>query len=221
MRSLISPSLMCADFLKLGDELKKLEAAGIEYLHIDIMDGEFVPNFQLGTDFIKKLKGATKIPLDVHMMVKNPEAKIDWIPFGEGDYVSVHYEACTHLQRALASIRARGGKPMLALNPATPLSVIEEVLPDLDAILVMTVNPGFAGQKLIPSTLDKIKRLRRYLDEKGYGHIEIECDGNVSFENAKKMREAGANIFVAGTSSIYAKDGTFEENIQKLRAAIE
>ena len=110
---------------------------------------------------------------------------------------------------------------MLALNPATPLSVIEEVLRDLDAILVMTVNPGFAGQKLIPSTLDKIQRLRRYLDEKGYGHIEIECDGNVSFENAKKMREAGANIFVAGTSSIYAKDGSFEENIKKLREAIE
>ena len=179
-----------------------------------------MPNFQLGTDFIKKLKGATKIPLDIHMMVKNPENKLDWIPFEEGDYVSVHYEACTHLQRALSMIRARGGKPMLALNPGTPLSVIEEVLPDLDAILVMTVNPGFAGQKLIPSTLDKIKRLRSYLDGKGYGHIEIECDGNVSFENAKKMREAGANIFVAGTSSIYAKTGSFEENIQKLREAI-
>lgn len=221
MNSLISPSLMCADFLNLGNELKKLEQHGIEYLHIDIMDGEFVPNFQLGTDFIKQLKGATKIPLDVHMMVRNPESKLDWIPFGQGDYVSVHYEACTHLQRALSMIRARGGKPMLALNPGTPLSVLTEVLPDLDAILIMTVNPGFAGQKLIPSTLDKIRRLRKLLDETGYGHVEIECDGNVSFENAKKMREAGANIFVAGTSSIYAKTGSFEENIQKLREAIQ
>ena len=221
MRSLISPSLMCADFFDLGNELKKLEQNGIEYLHIDIMDGDFVPNYTLGTDFIKKLKQVTSIPLDVHMMVRNPENKLDWIPFGEGDYVSVHYEACTHLQRALSMIRARGGKPMLALNPGTPLCVIDEVLPDLDAILIMTVNPGFAGQKLIPSTLDKIRRLRRYLDENGYGHVEIECDGNVSFENAKKMREAGANIFVAGTSSIYAKDGSFEGNIQKLRAAIE
>ncbi len=221
MKSLISPSLMCADFLKLGDELKKLEAAGIEYLHIDIMDGEFVPNFQLGTDFIKKLKAATTIPLDVHMMVKNSENKLDWIPFGEGDYVSVHYEACTHLQRALSMIRARGGKPMVALNPGTPLSVLEEILPDVDAILIMTVNPGFAGQKLIPSTLDKIRKLRKYLDENGYGHVEIECDGNVSFENAKKMRDAGANIFVAGTSSIYAKEGSFEENIEKLREAIQ
>ena len=221
MKSLISPSLMCADFLKLGDELKKLEDAGIEYLHIDIMDGEFVPNYTLGVDFIKKVKTATKIPMDVHMMVKNPENKLDWIPFGEGDYVSVHYEACTHLQRALSMIRARGGKPMLALNPGTPLSVIEEVLPDIDAILVMTVNPGFAGQKLIPSTLNKIKRLRKYLDDNGYGYIEIECDGNVSFENAKKMREAGANIFVAGTSSIYASTGSFEDNIKKLREAIQ
>ena len=221
MKSLISPSLMCADFFDLGNELKKLEQNGIEYLHIDIMDGDFVPNYTLGTDFIKKLKQVTSIPLDVHMMVRSPENKLDWIPFGEGDYVSVHYEACTHLQRALSMIRARGGKPMLALNPGTPLSVLEEVLPDLDAILIMTVNPGFAGQKLIPSTLDKIRRLRNYLDENGYGHVEIECDGNVSFENAKKMREAGANIFVAGTSSIYAKDGSFEGNIQKLRAAIE
>ena len=221
MKSLISPSLMCADFFDLGNELKKLEQNGIEYLHIDIMDGDFVPNYTLGTDFIKKLKQVTSIPLDVHMMVRSPENKLDWIPFGEGDYVSVHYEACTHLQRALSMIRARGGKPMLALNPGTPLCVIDEVLPDLDAILVMTVNPGFAGQKLIPSTLDKIRRLRQYLDENGYGHVEIECDGNVSFENAKKMREAGANIFVAGTSSIYAKDGSFEGNIQKLRAAIE
>lgn len=220
MQSLISPSLMCADFLTLGEELKKLEAAGIEYLHIDIMDGEFVPNFTLGTDFIKKVKTATGIPLDIHMMVKNPEGKLDWIPFGEGDYVSVHYEACTHLQRALAMIHARGGKTMLALNPGTPLWVMEEVLPDLDAVLVMTVNPGFAGQKLIPSTLDKIRKLRKYLDENGYDHVEIECDGNVSFENARKMREAGANIFVAGTSSIYAKTGSFEDNIQKLREAI-
>ena len=221
MKSLISPSLMCADFLHLGDELEKLEKNGIEYLHIDIMDGEFVPNYTLGIDFIKKLKAATKIPLDVHMMVTRPENKLDWIPFGEGDYVSVHYEASVHLHRALSMIRARGGKPMLALNPGTPLSVIEEVLPDLDAILVMTVNPGFAGQKLVETTLDKIRRLREYLDANGYAHIEIECDGNVSFENAKRMRAAGANIFVAGTSSIYATDGSFEENIQKLRAAIQ
>ena len=217
----ISPSLMCADFFNLAEELRKLEEGGIELLHIDIMDGEFVPNYTLGTDFVKKLHAATRIPLDIHMMVKNPENKLQWFEIKEGDYVSVHIESSTHIQRTLATIHQMGGKTMLALNPGTPISVLEDLLPDIDAVLIMTVNPGFAGQKLIPQTLEKITRLRKYLDEKGYGHVEIEVDGNVSFENAEKMNRAGANIFVAGTSSIYAKSGTFEENIKQLRAAIE
>lgn len=221
LKKQISPSLMCADFLHLGDELKALEAHGIEYLHIDIMDGVFVQNYTLGTDFVKKLHAATNIPLDIHLMIQSPELKLDWFELKEGDYVSVHYESCTHIQALLSNIHKRGAKTMLALNPGTPLSVLEDLLLDLDAILVMTVNPGFAGQKLVPQTLDKIRRLRKMLDENGYGHVEIECDGNVSFENAKKMSEAGANIFVAGTSSIYAKTGSFEENIVKLREAIK
>lgn len=220
LKKQISPSLMCANFFALREELRKLENAGIEYLHIDIMDGEFVPNYTLGTDFIKKLHNETSIPLDIHLMIENPEAKLSWFEIKEGDYVSVHYEASTHIQRALATIHQMGGKTMLALNPGTPLTVLEELLPDLDAVLIMTVNPGFAGQKLIPQTLEKITRLRKYLDDKGYENVEIEVDGNVSFENAEKMNRAGANIFVAGTSSIYAKDGTFDENIAKLRAAI-
>lgn len=220
MEKKISPSLMCADFLHLGDELKALEAHGIEYLHIDIMDGVFVSNYTLGTDFIKKVHAATDIPLDIHLMIERPDLKLDWFELREGDYVSVHYESCSHIQAVLSNIHKRGAKAMLALNPGTPLSVTEELLPDLDAILVMTVNPGFAGQKLVPQTLDKIRRLRDMLDMKGYNDIEIECDGNVSFENARKMSEAGANIFVAGTSSIYAKSGTFEENIRKLRESI-
>lgn len=220
MESMIAPSLMCADFLHLGEELKKLESAGIEYLHIDIMDGVFVPNFTLGTDFVKKLHAATGIPLDIHMMVTNPESKLDWFELKEGDFVSVHAESGTHVCRALQAIRARGARPMLALNPGTPLSFAEEVLDEIDALLIMTVNPGFAGQKLIPSTLSKITRAKEMLRAHGKEHILVECDGNVSFENAKKMRAAGADIFVAGTSSIYAKDGSFEENIARLREAI-
>ena len=154
------------------------------------------------------------------MMVVKPELKLDWFEIREGDYVSVHYEAVTHLQALLAKIHAKGGKTMLAINPGTPISVMEEVLPDLDAVLVMTVNPGFAGQKLVPQTLDKIRRLRKWLDESGYGHIEIEVDGNVNYPNARLMSEAGANIFVAGTSSLYAKGTDLDEEIAKFRDTI-
>lgn len=216
----ISPSLMCADFLHLGDELRVLEDCGIEYLHIDIMDGVFVQNYTLGTDFIRRLHANCPIPLDLHLMITEPNLKLDWFEMRPGDLVGIHYEAEPHVQRALAAIRDRGARPMIVLNPATPLSVLDEILPDIEAVLLMTVNPGFAGQKLIPQTLDKITRLRRMLDERGYENVEIEVDGNVSFENAAKMSAAGANIFVAGTSSIYAKTATVKENAEKLRSVL-
>jgi ribulose-phosphate 3-epimerase len=211
---------MCADFFALEKTIRDFEALGIELIHVDIMDGSFVPNFTLGTDFIKALKKNTSIPLDIHLMINDPEAKLDWFEFGEGDYVCLHIESEPHIQRALASIKARGAKPMVALNPGTPITAIEELLDVIDGVLIMTVNPGFAGQKLVPSTLSKITRMREYLDSHGYPDIEIEVDGNVSFENAKKMTEAGADIFVAGTSSIYAKGGDMFENAQKLRDII-
>ena len=217
----ISPSLMCADLLNLGAELKLLEKAGIEYLHIDIMDGVYVPNYTLGTDFVKRVKAATSIPLDIHMMVENPGSKLDWFEFGEGDYVCLHIESEPHIQRALQAIKARGAKPMVALNPGTPITAIEELLDVIDGVLVMTVNPGFAGQKLVPSTLSKITRMRKFLDDHGYPDIEIEVDGNVSFENARLLSDAGANIFVAGTSSVFHKDHTLSRAIEKLRVNIE
>lgn len=220
MKRMISPSLMCADFMNLGDELKKLEKGNIEYLHVDIMDGVYVPNYTLGTDFVKRLHAATDIPLDIHLMIDEPTAKLDWFELCEGDYVSVHYESCTHIQRALNLIRERGARPMLALNPGTPLTVLEELMPYIDGVLIMTVNPGFSGQKLVTSTLGKITRCRELLDRNGYTEVDIECDGNVSFENAKLMKEAGANIFVAGTSSIYSKADMLENNLARLRAAI-
>lgn len=220
MKNKISPSMMCADFMNIRPVLETFEKTGIEYLHIDIMDGQFVPNFTLGTDYCKLVKKNTSIPLDIHMMVENPETKIEWFPIGEGDYVSVHAESTRHLQRVLSLIRSKGANPMVAINPATPLSMIENVLDDIDGVLVMTVNPGFAGQKLVHATLQKIKKLREYLDLHGYEEVDIEVDGNVSFENARKMREAGANIFVAGTSSIFKEDLSLEEGIGKLRNVI-
>lgn len=221
MKKQISPSMMCVDFMNVAGDLATMERNGIEYLHIDIMDGEFVNNYTLGTDFCKVMKKNSSIPLDIHLMIEKPENKLSWFEFGEGDYVSVHYESTKHIQRALQQIKQRGAKPMIALNPATPLEVLEWVLPDIDAVLLMTVNPGFAGQKLVPQTLEKITACRKFLDERGYQHVEIEVDGNVSFENARKMSDAGADIFVAGSSSMFAKDITLDEGIKKLRESIQ
>lgn len=220
MNKKISPSIMCVDFFKLDETIKEFEENKIDLIHVDIMDGSFVPNFTLGTDFVKKLKARTSIPLDIHLMIDNPESKLDWFEFGEDDYVSVHYESTKHLHKAINTIKSRGAKAMVAINPATPLCVLDAVLDDIDAVLIMTVNPGFAGQKLVGSTLSKIKKLREHLDKNGYQDIEIQVDGNVSFENAKLMSEAGANIFVAGTSSIFAKGNTLKENLKKLKDSI-
>ncbi len=221
MTNKISPSMMCADIAKISSVLSDFERCGIEYLHIDIMDGSFVPNFTLGTDYCKSLKSITKIPLDIHMMVNEPELKLDWFPIGEGDYVSIHIESTKHLQKALATIKTKGAKPMVAINPATPICMLENILDDIDGVLLMTVNPGFAGQKLVESTLKKITQLRKYLDNNGYSSIEIEVDGNVSFENAKRMKNAGANIFVVGTSSIFNPKFSLTEGIAHIRNAIK
>ena len=216
----ISPSIMCVDFFELDRCIKDFEKNDIDLIHVDIMDGSFVPNFTLGTDFVRILKNKTNIPLDIHFMIHNPENKIGWFEFGKGDYVSVHYESTPHLHKTISAIKNRGAKAMVEINPATPINVLEGILDDIDAVLVMTVNPGFAGQKLVKSTLKKIKNLREYLDKNGYEHIEIEVDGNVSFENAKLMSEAGANIFVAGISSIFLKDFTITTGIKRLKKIV-
>ena len=216
----ISPSVVCGDPFGLESFIRDCENNSIALLHIDVMDGDFVPNYALGTDFIKALKAKTKIPLDIHLMITDPEKKLDWFAFGENDYVAIHCESTPHLHKAIAAIKDRGAKAMVTINPATPISVLEYVLDDIDAVLVMCVNPGFAGQKLVESTIRKIKDVRRYFDERGYKHIEIEVDGNVSFENAKRMRDAGANIFVAGTSSVFNNEFSFAEGVRRLREAI-
>lgn len=217
MQLKISPSMMCADIGNLIPTLRTFEACKIDYLHIDIMDGHFVPNFTLGTDYCKSIKKLTSIPLDIHLMIEKPEEKLGWFEFGENDIVSVHAESTAHLQKTLAEIRKRGAKAYVALNPATPLCVLEDILDDLDGVMIMAVNPGFAGQKMVPSAIDKIKHLRQYLDSRGYTNVEIEVDGNVSFENSVKMRNAGANILVAGTSSVFNSAFSLEEGIRKFR----
>lgn len=216
----LSPSMMCVDFAKMQETVELFAREGVEYLHVDIMDGEFVPNFTLGVDFCQKLRMMSKIPLDIHLMITKPENKLEWFAPQPGEYISVHWESTVHMQRTLAKIHSFGAKTMVALNPATPITVIEEVLEDLDAVLLMTVNPGYAGQKIIPAAFDKIRRMRTFLDERGYSHVRIEVDGNVSFENAVKMRAAGADIFVAGSSSVFSREDAIENNIKTLRNAL-
>lgn len=211
----VSPSMMCADALNLGADAVALEKAGVQYFHYDVMDGDFVPNFMLGPDVIKAVRKVSKVPADIHLMVKNPERHLHLFDLRAGDVVSVHQESTIHLQRTLAAIRQTGAQAAVALNPATPLCTIEDVLPDIDMVLLMTVNPGFAGQKLVPQTLAKITRLRKMLDESGYPDVRIEVDGNVSFENAVRMRAAGADLFVAGTSAVF-REGGIQANMAKL-----
>ena len=217
----ISPSIMCADFRHLEDNIKILEKAGVEYLHFDIMDGSFVPNFTLGPGLMKSVREITGIPFDIHLMVQHPENHIGLFDLKPGDLVSVHQESTVHLQRVLQKIKDLGAKAAVALNPATPIYSVEDVLDDIDVVLIMTVNPGFAGQKLIPATLKKISHMKKYLAEQGYGHIKIEVDGNVSYENARKMREAGADIFVAGTSSLFMKGIDILDSALELRRCID
>ena len=221
MAGKITPSMMCAGLDEIMFYLDVFEKEKIEYLHIDVMDGVFVPNLMLGTSYIRSLRGLTNIPLDVHLMITNPESKLDWFDFQPGEFVSVHYESTPHVHRALSYLKNKGVKTMAALNPATPLSSLDYLLPDLDGVLLMTVNPGFAGQKIVPQCIQKISEARAYLEEKGYGHLEVEVDGNVSWENIPKMAAAGTDLYVAGTSSLFTpQKDQLVANIRRFRELI-
>jgi len=205
---------MCADIANLSDDLRRLEKAGVDMLHFDVMDAHFVPNMPLGLTVIEELRKKTKLPFDVHLMVEDNTFFIEKLKAIGVEAISVHAESAIHLDRLLASIRASGARAGVALNPATPLDVLTYVVEQLDFVLLMTVNPGFAGQKLVPSALRKIADCRKFLSDHG-SNAPIEVDGNVSFELIPEMVAAGAGILVAGTSSVFGRGGTFEDRINR------
>ncbi len=202
----VAPSILSADFSRLGEEIKSVEAAGADIIHVDVMDGHFVPNITIGPLIVEAARKTTKLPLDVHLMITNPELYIADFARAGADYISVHVETAVHLNRLVQSIREhKGVKAAVALNPATPLESLDYVLADVDMVLIMSVNPGFGGQAFIPSALDKIARLRKRIDDLGL-KTEIEIDGGVKPANAAGIAGAGADILVAGSAVFGAKD---------------
>ncbi len=210
---------MCADQGALAHEIEQLEAVRADLVHLDIMDAHFAPNMPMGLGVLQALRPRTKLPFDVHLMVENNDWFVEQVAAIGVEQIAVHVESSTHLDRTLASIRDRGILAGVALNPATPLEAIEFVVERLDFVLLMTVNPGFAGQSLVPSALRKIAACRRFLDERGSA-AAISVDGNVSFANIPAMVEAGADILVAGTSSMYHREGTRESNTARTREVV-
>ena len=201
---IIAPSILSADFTELGREIKAVVDGGADVIHIDVMDGHFVPNITIGPLVVEAASRATDKPLDVHLMISNPDDYIEKFVTAGADWLTVHVEACTHLQRTVARIRESGLKAGVVLNPATPLQTLDYILEDVDLVMIMSVNPGFGGQSFIPATLDKIRKLRSMIDERGLD-VGIEVDGGVSPKTIGKIAQAGANIFVAG-SAIYGCD---------------
>ncbi|GFR35070.1 ribulose-phosphate 3-epimerase [Thermobrachium celere] len=200
----IAPSILSADFSKLHEEIKKVEEAGADYLHIDVMDGHFVPNITIGAPVVKAIRKHSNLTFDVHLMIENPDFYIGDFAEAGADIITVHAEACRHLNRTIQNIKSYGKKVGVALNPATPLNVLDYSLEYIDMVLIMTVNPGFGGQKFIPNMIEKIKNLKTMICSRGL-NIDIEVDGGIKLDNYKQVVEAGANILVAG-SAIFESD---------------
>ena len=211
----IAPSILSADFSKLGEEVVKLHNAGADFIHIDVMDGEFVPNITFGMPVIKAIRNKTDKIFDVHLMINNPQRYIDDFIAAGADILTLHYESERHLDRAIQYIKSKGVKAAVALNPATPTMVLKDIIADLDMVLIMSVNPGFGGQKFIPYSLDKIKEVKEMSIKANNPNILIQVDGGVDKNNVKDVIEAGANVIVAG-SAVFG-DGNIEENIKALR----
>lgn len=196
----VAPSILSADMGNLKNDIMKIVEGGTRYIHIDVMDGMFVPNISFGFPILKAVREMTDIVLDVHLMIADPDRYIDEFYQAGADIICVHAEACTHLHRTIQHIKQLGAKAAVALNPATPISVLDYVLEELDMVLIMSVNPGFGGQKFIPSSLRKIKELKQAAEERGLHNLDIEVDGGITLDNLSEVKEAGANIFVAGSA---------------------
>jgi len=211
----LAPSILSADFARLGEQVAEVTKAGVDYIHIDVMDGHFVPNITIGAPVVASLRSWTHLPLDVHLMIEQPERYISRFADSGADIITVHVEACPHLHRAIQVIKELGVKAGVALNPASSLSMVDEIMPQVDLILIMSVNPGFGGQAFIPETLEKISRLRRMLDSRKVD-AELEVDGGITINNASSIVKAGGRVLVVGTSVFNAKGGV-SQALQKLR----
>ena len=203
----LAPSILSADFGHLAEDVKKIEEGGADYIHVDVMDGHFVPNISFGAPVMKCLNGKTKLPYDVHLMIENPDKYIDDFITPKTEYITVHQEACVHLHRTVQNIKSKGVKAGVSINPATPVSTLECILPDVNLVLIMSVNPGFGGQKFIPGALEKVRELA---DIKGAKNLDfvIEIDGGITLENIEEVMDAGVEMAVAGSAVFGAEDVT-------------
>ncbi len=215
----IAPSILSADYAHLGEAVAEATGAGADYIHIDVMDGHYVPPITIGAQTVAALRCRTDLPLDVHLMVEAPERQIDQFAQAGSDIITVHPEACTHIHRTVQYIKDLGIRAGVALNPGTPVSVLEEILSDVDLVMVMTVNPGFGGQKFIESMYDKIKQVRTELDRRGLT-AELEVDGGIHADNAARVVEAGARVLVAG-AAVFATKMSVKEALEKIRASLK
>jgi len=214
----IAPSILSADFTRLGEEIRLVQEAGADLIHVDVMDGHFVPNITIGPLVVEAAKRATDLPLDVHLMISDPDAYVDAFAGAGADSITVHCEAVHHLHRSIQRVRMAGARAAVSLNPATPLELLDYVLEDVEMVLLMSVNPGFGGQKFIPAVLSKIERLRRMIDDRGLD-VEIEVDGGIDPDNIGEVYAAGADVFVAG-SAIFLS-GDYGRTIQRMREAVQ